>query len=91
MKTSRTIEVRAALGKAGAYEFAWNVSRRVAQVCWPAATAAKARGSVLTSMVADAAMLMMEPCTRVPTARKNRHTPSAHKMPSALDDFGWEC
>jgi hypothetical protein len=53
MKTSRATEVQAALGKAGAYEFAWNVSRRVAQVCWPAATAAKARGSVLTSMVAE--------------------------------------
>ena len=31
----------------------WNASRRVSQVCWPAATAARAGRSVLYSMVAD--------------------------------------
>jgi len=40
-------------GSAGAYSLLWNASRRVSQVCWPAATAARAGRSVLYSMVAD--------------------------------------
>ena len=43
---------RAARGSAGAYSLPWNASRRVSQVCWPAATAAKAGRSVLYSMIA---------------------------------------
>ena len=40
-------------GSAGAYSLPWNASRRVSQVCWPAATAARAGRRVLYSMVAD--------------------------------------
>ena len=36
-----------------AYSLLWNALRRVSQVCWPAATAARAGRSVLYSMVAD--------------------------------------
>lgn len=36
-----------------AYSLPWNALRRVSQVCWPAATAARAGRSVLYSMVAE--------------------------------------